>query len=84
MWKVEVKSVDGWTHHSEHELYKDAVDQADMVHGRVITPGGATDKEAWEWAVATQGFRGNFTAWMGQDDEERNEYEAGAAGIPTS
>lgn len=37
-YKVEVKAIGGWTHHSEHESYRDALDQAEMVHGRVANP----------------------------------------------
>jgi len=84
MYAVEVKTTVGtWTQHSAHESYRDAVDQADMTGGRVITPGGASDKEAWQWATANQGFVGDFAAWQAQDDDERSEYELGAAGIPT-
>ena len=36
MYKVEVKAIGGWTLHSEHRSYRDAVDQADMVRGRVV------------------------------------------------
>jgi len=75
-YKVEVKAVDGWTLHSEHDSYRDAVDQADMVHGRVVG-----DEQAWKWAVNEQGFVGTYAEWQAQDDEERNEYELGAAGI---
>lgn len=79
MYTVEVKAIAGWTTHSTHESYRDAVDQADMVRGRV-----AGDKEAHAWAVANQGFAGTFEEWQAQDDDERQEYELGAAGIPTA
>jgi hypothetical protein len=36
MFRVEVKSNDGFTTHSNHASLKDAIDQADMVRGRVI------------------------------------------------
>ena len=36
MYTVEVKAIGGWTRHSEHDSYCDAVDQADLVHGRVV------------------------------------------------
>ena len=42
-----------------------------------------TDAEAHRWAVANQGFEGDYLAWTTLDDEEREEYEDGAAGIPT-
>jgi len=36
MFEVEVRSMTGqWTRHSTHESLKDAIDQADMVHGRL-------------------------------------------------
>ena len=34
--KVEVKSIGGYTTHSTLTSWKDAVDQADMVHGRIV------------------------------------------------
>jgi hypothetical protein len=36
MYTVEVKAIGGFTQHSTHDSYRDAVDQADMVRGRVI------------------------------------------------
>jgi hypothetical protein len=36
MFTVEVKAIDGYTTHSTHDSYRDAVDQADMVRGRVV------------------------------------------------
>jgi len=83
MYQVQVAAIDGWTDHSEHASYRDAVDQADMIHGRVVTPVGATDREAWERAVAEQGYLGTFGEWQRQDDEERAEYEDGASGVGT-
>ncbi len=83
MYKVEVKSVAGWTLHSEHQSYRDAVDQADMVHGIVITPGGCSDEQAWRWACQNQGYDGTFADWQSLDNDERAEFEMGAAGIPT-
>lgn len=77
-YRVEVKAVAGWTTHSEHESYREAVDQADMVHGRV-----AGDEDAWKWATQNQGYTGTFADWQAMDDGERAEYEAGAAGIGT-
>lgn len=84
MYRVEVKAIGGWTQHSTHDSYRDAVDQADMVHGRVVVCAtGLTDEAAWKWARDNQGFDGDFAAWQAQDDEDRAEYEDGAAGIPT-
>jgi hypothetical protein len=36
MFAVEVKAIGGFTQHSTHASYRDAVDQADMVRGRVV------------------------------------------------
>jgi len=76
-----------WGYHSSHKSYREAVDQSDMVHGRVIVGEGGTgcmtDKEAHQWAVENQGYDGDYLAWSHQDDEDRAEYEDGAAGIPT-
>jgi uncharacterized membrane-anchored protein YjiN (DUF445 family) len=36
MFAVEVKTSGEYTTHSTHDSYKDAVDQADMVRGRVV------------------------------------------------
>lgn len=77
-YTVEVRAIDGWTRHSEHESYGAAVNQADLVHGRV-----AGDRDAWEWARRNQGCTLSWDEWQGQDDSERDEYEAGAAGIGT-
>ena len=82
-YTVEVKAIGGWTRHSEHESYRAAVDQADMVHGRVMVGDEMSDESAWRYAVANQGFEGDFAAWQTQDDDERAEYETGAQGIGT-
>ena len=79
IYVVEVEAIGGWTTHSTHESYRDAVDQADMVHGRIVG-----DMDAWRWASDQQGFDGSYGDWTRQDDDERAEYEAGAAGIPTA
>ena len=79
-YTVSVRTATGeWTTHSTHSSYRDAVDQADLVHGRV-------DGEACNhgWAVAQQGCHLSYEEWLAQDDDERAEWEAGAAGIPTA
>jgi len=78
MYRVEVKTSGEYTTHSTHDSYRDAVDQAGMVRGRV-----AGDEAAWKYAVAEQGFTGDFAEWQSQDDDERAEYECGAEGIGT-
>lgn len=44
----------------------------------------AGEKTAWQYAVRSQGYTGTFAAWMAMGADERSEYEAGAAGIPTT
>ena len=45
---VIVEAMDGWTRHSVHSTKKDAVDQADMVHGKVVK----LDKDGYPANVA--------------------------------
>lgn len=84
MYAVEVKAIGGWTRHSEHGSYRAAVDQSEMVHGRVMCGTGLSDESAWKYAVAQQGYDGTYADWSGMDDEERQEYETGAQGIGTA
>ncbi len=35
---------------------------------------------AYKYAKANQGFRGDYAAWCALSQEERDEYEKGAAG----
>lgn len=76
-----------WTklgYHSVHASYRDAVDQADMVHGEVIIPAtGISDKWAWTLAVAGQGCELSWNEWQAQDNDERDEWELGAQGVGT-
>lgn len=78
-YAVQVRSDGGYTIYSTHESYRDAVDQADMVCGRVVIAAtGYTDERAWEYAVSSQGFAGDFADWQAMDDDERDEFEIGA------
>lgn len=43
-----------------------------------------SEERAYKWAVANQGYAGTFAEWLALDADERAEYEAGAAGIPTA
>jgi hypothetical protein len=70
-------------YHSSHASYRDAVDQADMIHGLVTSATGMTDKRAWSSAVANQGCELSWDQWQAQDDDERGEWECGAQGIGT-
>ena len=79
MYAVETKAIGGWTRHSTHDSYRDAVDQSDMVHGRVVVAAtGLSDMDAHSHAVAQQGFIGDYSDWQMLDDSERDEYEYGA------
>lgn len=82
-YTVEVKSVDGLTTHSTHDSYRDAVDQSDMVQGQVRLSTGMLDTEAHAYAVSSQGCEMDYLEWSSQDDDERNEWELGACGLPT-
>ena len=42
-----------------------------------------TNYEAYQWAVEHQGFAGDYENWCELPSDEREEYELGAAGIPT-
>ncbi len=77
-YTVQVKAIAGWTHHSTHDSYRDAVDQADMVRGRVLCSTGLPDEDAWKHAVRNQGFEGDYAAWSAMDDDERTAFEVGA------
>lgn len=83
-YTVQARVNDGWTLHSTHDSYRDAVDQSDMIHGRVVCQTGMTDHDAWQYAVAEQGYGGDYDSWAAQDDDERAAYEAGANGIGTA
>ena len=79
MYTVQIKVGGEYTLHSTHESYRDAVDQADMVRGRVVVAAtGLPDESAWKYAVSHQGFEGDFAEWQSIDDEDRSEYEVGA------
>lgn len=43
-----------------------------------------TEREKYEWASANQNFPGSFEDWQNLSEAERQEYEDGAAGIPTA
>lgn len=75
-----VKTKDG---DSTHKSYRDAIAREDMIHGILITPGGATNEEAFKYASRHQGFEGDFSEWRTLDDEERDSFEIGASGVPT-
>lgn len=42
-----------------------------------------TEREAYEYAVANQDYRGTWEEWLAMDADTRHQYELGAAGIPT-
>lgn len=61
--------------HSEHSRKADA--------DRIVRELNA-DHAAYRWASEEQGFDGTYADWCDLDADERSEYEAGAAGIPTA
>ena len=83
-WSVEVKvDQSEWVLHSTGQSFEEAVIQAGMVRGRIRCPTGLLDTDAWEWAKYNQGFNGTYDEWIQLNDEERQQYEDGAAGIGT-
>lgn len=42
------------------------------------------EEKAYHWARQQQGFTGTLTEWLEMTDKDRQEYEQGAAGIPTA
>lgn len=53
------------------------------VTGQVVEVNEAQDQAAYRWAKNEQGYTGTYAEWQAMGDDERNEYEQGAAGIPT-
>ena len=49
MYTVQVKAIGGWTVHSEHDDLDDAIDQADLIGGRVV---GMTVKSRKPWTLS--------------------------------
>lgn len=48
---------------------------------RTDTP---AEKLAYQWAASNQGYVGTYAEWLALPAGERQEYEDGAAGIPTA
>lgn len=44
----------------------------------------ASERKAFAWATANQGFVGSWDDWRAMSDFERQSYEVGAAGISGS
>jgi hypothetical protein len=44
---------------------------------------GVSEREAFEYAAANQGYTGTWEEWQAMDADTRRQYELGAAGIPT-
>jgi len=53
------------------------------VTGQIEEITEAQDQAAYRWAKNEQGYTGSYAEWQAMSDDERNEYEQGAAGIPT-
>ena len=75
---IEVRTTDGWTTHSIDLSYRDAIDQADMMGGRVRLSTGLLDTEAHAYAVRACGCELSYAEWSAQDDAERAEWESAA------
>lgn len=43
-----------------------------------------TEQAAYQWAKDQQGYVGRYEEWLQMPADERDEYEQGAAGIPTA
>lgn len=75
---IEVRTTDRWTTHSIDLSYRDAIDQADMMGGRVRLSTGLLDTEAHKYAVRACGCELSYDEWSAQDDDERAEWESAA------
>ena len=42
------------------------------------------ERECYQWASREQGFVGGYADWLALPTDEREQYEIGAAGMPTS
>ena len=67
-----------------YSSYRDARDQADMVHGQVFVATIYSDRDAWRHATMYQGCVLDWESWQCQDDDERSTWEQGADGIGTA
>lgn len=43
-----------------------------------------TENQKYQWAVRNQGYEGTYEQWLAMSADDRQEYEDGAAGIPTA
>ncbi len=66
----------------EGEIWQKCHDLLKQIDGEWYAV-GPNDREAYEWAKANQCYTGTWTEWLVMDDDEREEYEQGAQGIPT-
>lgn len=48
-----------------------------------VSESQVAEREAFAWARANQGFSAPYEEWLKMDTEERQQYERGAAGLPT-
>ena len=70
--RVEVKSIGGYTTHSTHDCWKDAIDQADMVHGRIVVDDmDSLEFTGWsdgsELGVSYHEFFDRYGVYLGTD-----------------
>lgn len=66
-------------------LYGVAADDTDREEGlwSHCCAAVAGDEDAWRYAVASQGCTLTYEEWRAMDDDEREQYERGAAGLPS-
>lgn len=74
MYKVKVRSLTGWVTHSSFSSYGCAVDQADLVHGKIQDPSGQWDQLAWSKACTENRFEGSYAAWQLLEDSDRDQF----------
>jgi len=75
-----IEGYDVWTYFDDQRRYL-GPDQHGIEPLIIVR---CTEREAYEWAVREQGFRGDYNEWLALPPDKRREYEDGAAGIPTA
>lgn len=65
-----------WGYRTSRTSYRDAVEIAHQVGGRVVCRTGIADRLVWQWACDHHGFMGDYAAWQAQDDCDREAFVA--------
>lgn len=63
-----------WGYRTSRTSYRDAVEIAHQVGGRVVCRSGIADQIVWELARSHDGFMGDYAAWQAQDDCDRDAF----------